>query len=1006
MSRFAQDNEGLVYNPEKKPYLVYGFDLGIGSCGWCVLDKANERVVALNSLIFPVPQEPKTKQSLAVSRGNDRRHRRTLRRKRAVRRHCLKLLDEFGFVEVPREPNGDISPKRGGQFLQRQKGEKEPIDLRAEGLNRLLTDREFARAIYSIAGHRGYIPHGEGKDGDDDAGKVLSAIGENAAKMEQEGWRTVGEMLFHLGTSRNHGDYSHCVKNESLCEEVRLLCAQQRQFGNGKASDEFCSRFIDECLTYLTKTGKQEARTYSHVKNCTYFPELKAAPSCSLSAEMLIAYERLTNARIERQDGTKEPLPRDVVKKAIDELFSVPCKGKVTYATLRKWIDLSGNDHFQGINSDEESKKEIFKPSAWKSFKGLPEDLRKLMRDNRELADAIAQALAYASSKETLEDLLAGVAETAVPSYILAPLESLSDEQAEAIAALPYSSKIYSGYGSQSLKVINLILEEFEQGQSNRSEIEDSLGLKDKRLDKGEKFDYLPPYKQFDKTCENPVVLRATANLRSLMNALIRRYGRPAEIHIELTRELKLNKTAKAAILKANNTREKQRKKHVELAASVLDCSPDEVPRKVLDKLILLEEQNDKDPYTGEDLGKYKREIILDPTFSQIDHIIPYSRSFEDSYANKVLVFAKSNQDKGQQSPYEWFGSDETRWSQFCADVSANKNFPPRKRRLLLCADVDAETEGFLNRNLNDTAYMTRQAALWIEENLRFDEQGDKVIRVIRTSGQVTGKLRYWWGLSKKDRQLDNRHHAVDAACIAACTQSLVKKTADIHSRKRNVDEDVYKEAIESAMPWPSFAQEVESLAAKALPARAPRRRVTGEVFEDMSYTFMGVNEKQQGVLGGGLNKGKTKVSGNYKVKDSAAKIIGDAAFLQLWWNSDNGKWIADPVYCVDIPEYLTGRYVPRIPKAHVPRNLWEPIPKALLNQRPIQLFFGDTVSIQGNIRIYCGYNINSMKWVLKYVDKDVEDTPCTILKLKKNEICKIDNTPLGFPGENLEEER
>lgn len=46
----------------------------------------------------------------------------------------------------------------------------------------------------------------------------------------------------------------------------------------------------------------------------------------------------------------------------------------------------------------------------------------------------------------------------------------------------------------------------------------------------------------------------------------------------------------------------------------------------------------------------------------KIDHIYPYSRSFDDSYMNKVLVFTKQNQEKLNKTPFKAFGNDSAKW--------------------------------------------------------------------------------------------------------------------------------------------------------------------------------------------------------------------------------------------------------------------------------------------------------------------------------------------------------
>lgn len=88
------------------------------------------------------------------------------------------------------------------------------------------------------------------------------------------------------------------------------------------------------------------------------------------------------------------------------------------------------------------------------------------------------------------------------------------------------------------------------------------------------------------------------------------------------------------------------------------------------------------------------------------------------------------------------------------------------------------EEQKFIDRNLNDTRYMSRQLAMWVRECLPFPD--DKRQHVFCVAGAATSLMRRIWGIGivdekgKKDRS-DDRHHAVDAAVIAGCDQRIVK---------------------------------------------------------------------------------------------------------------------------------------------------------------------------------------------------------------------------------------
>ena len=179
----------MIESLETRPYLVFGIDIGIGSAGWSLLDIANKRIVDMGVHLWEVPQEPKTKVSTATTRRNARSSRRNNDRHATRMAKCLELLKAHGLVPEDAEAS----------YLQPRKGEKQILAIRSEGLDRKLSDREFARALYHICNRRGYIPHGDGDANDTEGKQVLSAIDANSKTMHEKGYRTVGEMMLKEG---------------------------------------------------------------------------------------------------------------------------------------------------------------------------------------------------------------------------------------------------------------------------------------------------------------------------------------------------------------------------------------------------------------------------------------------------------------------------------------------------------------------------------------------------------------------------------------------------------------------------------------------------------------------------------------------------------------------------------------------------------------------------------------------------------------------------------------
>ena len=954
-------------------YLVLGLDPGIASCGFCLLDMTDHKILEMGSHLFDAPQEAKTKVSLAVTRRNARSVRRNNQRTKARLAHCLRLLKDAGLVPADADKT----------WFQTVKKDKPILKLRAAGLDRLLSDREFAQVLYSLCGNRGYIPHGEGRLGEtDDAEgkKVLGAIKKNSEAMAESGCRTVGEMLYRQGRSRNkQGSYDLCVLNSQIQDEARALFEAQRRFGNQKAAEELETDYL-KCLTWEKKTTEHDLRSYELVEYCPYFPLEKRAALADPSSELCRAYEKLKHLTIVHGDGSESRLSAKQVDGYLRILFSTsPITTKkdpleVTYKRIRKDLDLSSTSVFKGIDSEKEKTTEVFSPKSWRCLRrnGVPQALLQRMLDDRSLGDAICEALTFASSEESLEQQLE-------------PLD-LTESEREAILGVPFTGKLFKGYGSRSRKALEMLIDAFEdEGVHTLTEAERASGLLDKRrADSGTRTELLPAYDTYDRTCRNPVVLRAMGRMRRIVNAIIKIYGVPDKIHIELGRDLKQSKNEKIQVSKRQAENKAANKRMAELAAGILGCTPEEVPGKIVRKLAMREEQGEKDLYTGEAIDLER--LVKEDHYCQIDHILPYSRTCDDSRANKVLVLAKSNQDKRERTPYEWMNSGETcapDWNEFQARIMNEVRWF-RKREKLLNTDLGPETEAkFIARNLNDDRYMSVAVKNYLEDCLLFPEDGRKR-HVTAVAGGATGNLRWVWGLNfgdngKKDRE-DDRHHAVDAAIIAACSESTVRKVADASKLGRETFKHLRQSRLADTQPWPTFAEEVVERREQVIPTRMADHGVTGRLFEDFMYRLERIRETGYAEISRkDGDKRKHSVEGNYIVQaDGSIKLLDKLAYLRLWHDPNSGKqgkWYVEPVYLAEVSEAEAPDYVPRYARQKQARTIWNEVPESAKQEVPLKLYRSDVLIVGNHIARYWSFGIGGGSFDMRRIsDSKLKD--------------------------------
>ena len=303
----------------------------------------------------------------------------------------------------------------------------------------------------------------------------------------------------------------------------------------------------------------------------------------------------------------------------------------------------------------------------------------------------------------------------------------------------------------------------------------------------------------------NPTVHIGLNQLRRLVNRIICAYGRPDEIVVELARELKLSHTQKEEENKRISETTKAAKKRSEKLEGL--GKPDTGANRML--LRLYEELGPAIgprccPYTGEAISV----TMLFDGSCDVDHILPWSRTLDDSVANRTLCMRAANREKANRTPWESWG-DSPQWDRIAANL---KNLPENKR-WRFAPDAMERFEGendFLDRALTDTQYLSRMARSYLDA--LYSEAGH--VHVV--PGRLTGMLRRHWGLNSllsdrgkgaakaKDRT-DHRHHAIDAAIIAATDRGLINRISKAAGRDEESGKTAEHIARKTPQPWEGF---------------------------------------------------------------------------------------------------------------------------------------------------------------------------------------------------------
>lgn len=765
-----------------------GLDIGIASVGWAVIDDEKSRIEDLGVRIFKKAEESDGK-ALNLARREARGTRRRIRR-RAVRMQKVKEL----FVEYKL-----VSKEELETLYIIDENSIDVYELRSDGLDELLDRKEWVRVLTNIAKRRGYKSNRKTEAEDSEGGKLIIGTVNNKKLLQENGYRTVGEMLFKdekfSNNKRNKGgQYENTVLRSMLIDEVRILFEKQREFGSKFASEKFEEKYID-VITYQ-KPFMTEELLNKMLGKCTLEKGEPRAPKNSYTFERFMLLQKINNISVITDKDDFEIT--DEQRKLIIEMAYN--QAEVKYSQLRKVLGLSDEDRFRQLNyydknkdlSEQELVKKIentrfVKLEGWHKIRlackeNNCSDKFNLIIENPELQNIVADALVRNKDDEGIKKYLSD--------------RNIDEDIINAVLSVNFTK-----FGHLSYKAMDQLIPELEKGYGY-TEACYNLGFKEDKKTLNEK---LPTLSNEEQSILNPVVLRAVTQTRKVVNAIIDRYGSPTEVHIETARELAKSADERDRIDKRQKENEANNEKIKEYIRENFQIEPK--PFDIV-KVKLWREQGNKCVYSGMPIDANR---LFEDKYVEVDHIIPFSRSFDDSYNNKVLVLAKENQDKREKTPFEYMGENQEKWHRFEEFVLLTYKYNSKKRENLLIKNFSEEkSKKWIDRNINDTRYIAKFMNDYINNNLKFADSNKKQ-KVFNINGPTTAALRHFWGLSKV-REDSDKHHAQDAVVIACATTANIKKVAEYSKYKSLYSkEDKYNKNIVLKEPWIKFRQEVQA---------------------------------------------------------------------------------------------------------------------------------------------------------------------------------------------------
>jgi len=821
-------------------------DLGSTSLGWAMIRlNANDEpcaVIKAGVRIFSDGRNPKDGSSLAVTRREARAMRR--RRDRLLKRKArmMRTLIEYGFFPT------EAAQRKMLETLN-------PFVLRAKGLDQPLTPAEFGRALFHINQRRGFKSNRKTDKKDNDSGALKTAISKLRETLKAENCRTVGEWLHRRDVAgltvraRYHQDktvkddgktkinkyYDLYIDRAMIEAEFDALWAKQAELNPAQFTEAARADLKDVLLHQRPLKPVKPGR-------CTFMSDEERAPLALPSTQRFRMYQEVNNLRILRE-GLKEEV---LTLKQRDELIAKLERGNQSFKTaIPRVLGVSGAVGFnladdkrtelKGNTTSAILGKEAHFGAAWFKFDEAKQDaivmqlvkeeneakLVRWLQDETDIDEKRAEAIANVGLPEGYGSLCAQALARILPEL---RRDVVTYDKAVQAAGFDHHSNISSSATGEILMELPYYGEPLQRHVGFGS---------------GKPEDV--PEKRYGKIA-NPTVHIGLNQVRLVVNALIKRYGHPSEVIVEVARELKQSKDQRDEENKrqaANQERNKQMRKDI---AGILKISAERVHRADIEKMILWEELNPKDiadrkcPYSGSQISATM--LLSDQV--EIEHILPFSQTLDDSLNNKTVALRQANRVKGNRTPWDAFGANNTAGFDY-ADILARAEKMPKGKRYRFAEDGYQrwlkDDAGFLPRALNDTRHMSKVAF----EYLKLICPNTRVI-----PGRMTAMLRAKFGLNdvlglhgEKNRN-DHRHHAVDACVIAVTDQGLLQRFAQASASAR--ERQLNKLVENMPPPWEgtgrkSYREHVQRAIDAIWVSHKPDHSHEGAMHEDTAYS-------------------------------------------------------------------------------------------------------------------------------------------------------------------------
>jgi CRISPR-associated endonuclease Csn1 len=823
---------------EMKQPVILGIDLGAKSVGWAVMagdvdDAGRFEPIGLldaGARCFEAGVDGNLDQgkdeARAVARRLHRGARRQLYRRAQRLRRALRELAAGGLL-----PSAVASPPEARHTYLCALDERLKSLMLADGeaagpvqdspiyqIRRRCLDgkrglEEIGRALFHLAQRRGFKSNRKDSGKDDDKGKVKEGIASLGKAIDLAKSRTLGEYFSTLDPhqTRIRNRWTARTMYEA---EFELIWAAQAPHHPGIMTDKTKSK-IRHAIFH-----QRPLKSSAHLIGfCDLEPSHRRAPMGCLIFQRFRIVQKINDLTWRDENGSVcGPLAVDDPRRTalIDRLDA---EGDLTMAEAKKTLGLH--------------KKAAFL---------LEEGAARMLPGNRTVA-RLKPALGghwnkwSAGRREAFVNELISDIEQSKWERRLVEHWGLSEEDAGRVGDLG----LQDGYASLSRRAMRRLLVEMEAGVPFATAKKSLYGDRAKGRPALDNLPGVlrPPTRKFLGKINNPAVVRALTELRKVVNGIIRKYGKPVRIRIELARDIRNTRKQRQDSTKKIKDRTDERDGFKrEMASKLPDLFGGRDPFKSdVEKWALADECNWVCPYTGNCITP--ESLFGQHAHFEVEHIIPRTRRPDDSFMNKTLCHSDKNRAKSNLTPFEaYYGTPQ--WDEIIVRVKRFQGSAARAKLRLF--EVEKIDEDFTNRDLNDTRYASRLAKDYL--GLLYggfdgiDEAGTRCVQAC--CGQITSTLRNEWSLNtilgtdgEKNRE-DHRHHAVDAVVIALAGPRAVQILA---TAAGNASAEGRRRYARLGEPWGGFRANVEEVIGRVVVSHRVNQTLSGALHEGTNFS-------------------------------------------------------------------------------------------------------------------------------------------------------------------------